>query len=84
MHRSVDPVPAMKQELARELLSASEGWSQSWAAWAIHTSRSRVSELRRGKLENVSLELLVRGLSQLGYRVDITLTREPRKPVRPS
>lgn len=78
-----DPVPALKRQLARQLLRSCDGLSQSWAAWAMHVSRARVSELRRENLENVSLELLVRCLSHLGYRIDITLTREPRKPVRP-
>jgi len=68
----VDPVPALKRQLADEVLARIEGQSQMWAAWSMHLSRARVSEMRRGRLDRVSLEALVRSLSHLGREIEIT------------
>jgi predicted XRE-type DNA-binding protein len=74
----VDPVPALKRQLADEVLARTEGQSQVWAAWAARLSRARVSEMRRGRLDNVSLEALVRSLYYLGRDIEITTKRRVR------
>jgi predicted XRE-type DNA-binding protein len=79
MDQWVDPIPGLKRQLADEVLRLSDGWSQSWAAFAMHLPRSRASALRRGKLENISLERQVLCLSRIGYRTEFTLVREPPK-----
>ena len=77
MDKWVDPIPGLKRQLADEVLRLSHGWSQSWAAWAMHVPRARVSALRAGKLENISLERLILCLSRMGYRAEIKIVREP-------
>ena len=79
MRRGVDPMPALKRQLADKVVELLDGWSNTWAAWDAHLARSRVSELRRGKLDNVSLDRLVRCLAQLGHTVEITVTRNPKR-----
>jgi predicted XRE-type DNA-binding protein len=79
----VDPVPALKRRVADELLSLTDGWSQSWAAWYMDCPQSRVSDLRRGHLERMSLERMIRCLSHLGRAVEITTTRGTRTGPNP-
>ena len=73
----VDPIPALKQQLGGELARLLAGWNADDIAVVIGTDRPRVSELRRGKLARFSLETLIRYLSRLGQRVDVSVTREP-------
>lgn len=79
MEKWVDPIPALKRQLADEVLRELDGWSQSWGAWKGFIPRSRISNLRRGHLHQVSLERLILCLSRLGYRTEITLVKEPPK-----
>ena len=74
MAQSSDPIPDLKRRLADELVALMDGWSQTWAAWGTHLSASRISEIRRGNLDNVSLERLIQALSFLGHDVDIVIT----------
>jgi predicted XRE-type DNA-binding protein len=76
MTSSPDPVLQLKRRLADELLALMDGWSQTWAAWGTHLSASRISEIRRGNLDNVSLERLIQALSYLGCDVDIVIARQ--------
>jgi predicted XRE-type DNA-binding protein len=71
----IDPIPALKRQLADQVVARTEEQSQMWAAWRVQISRSRISELRRGNLKNVSLERLVQCLSRLGYTIEIRLER---------
>lgn len=83
MERWVDPIPGLKRQLAEEVVRLADGWSQSWAAWGMRLPRSRVSALRHGKLENISLERLILCLSHMRYRVEITIVRESPPSRRP-
>jgi hypothetical protein len=56
VQRRPDPVPALKRQLADKILELLEGWSNTWAAWDAHLSRSRISEMRRGNLDTFSPE----------------------------
>ena len=71
-----DPIPALKRRLGDELAREVSGWKRDDIAYLIGTDGPRISELRRGKLDRFSLETLIRYLTRLRYRVDITLTRE--------
>src|SRR3954469_8050360 len=74
----VDPVPALKRQVAEQVVILTADFSQSWAAAWMHLSQARVSELRRGNLENVSLERLVQCLSYLARETVITTVRNGR------
>jgi predicted XRE-type DNA-binding protein len=69
-----DPIPDLKRQLAERLVAEIDGCSQTWAAWFTHLSASRISQIRRGNLDHVSLERLVQALTFLGRRVDIVVT----------
>jgi hypothetical protein len=43
----------------------------------VRIDQPRVSDLRRGRLERISVERLIRWLSQMGYRVEFNLTKVP-------
>ena len=77
--RWVDPVPELKRQLGQELVREMEGASQVWAAWGTHLARSRISEIRRGNLDNVSLERLIHALSYSGYVVEIRIERRGKR-----
>jgi predicted XRE-type DNA-binding protein len=77
--RSPDPVPPLKAQLARILVERLEGWTQVNAAALLHTDQPRVSDLRHGRLERFSLEQLIRFLSRIGGRIDVSMIWDPRK-----
>lgn len=83
MPRWVDPLPGLKRRVADEILILMDGWSQSFAASFMHVSQSRVSDLRRGNLERISLDRLVQCLSRLDRRIEITTTRMPGLGLHP-
>jgi predicted XRE-type DNA-binding protein len=69
-----DPIPALKQQLAEALVERLEGWTQPMAAELLGTDQPRLSDLRRGKLQRLSLEQLVRFASRLRATVSIDIT----------
>jgi predicted XRE-type DNA-binding protein len=73
----IDSIPALKQQLGRDLARLLAGWNADDIAVLIGTDRPRISELRRAKLDRFSLETLIRYLTRLGHRVDVSVTREP-------
>ena len=72
MSHWVDPIPALKRRVADEIVVLMDGWSQTFAASFLELPQSRVSELRRGDVHNVSLERLLQSLSRLGRDIEIT------------
>src|SRR5688572_17941177 len=52
----VDPIPPLKEQLARELVARVAGWTQEYAAAFIGTDQPRMSDLRKGRLGRFSLE----------------------------
>ena len=80
-----DPIPALKQQLGAELARLLVQWNADDVAFLIGTDRPRISELRRGKLDRFSLETLIRYLTRLRYRIDVSVAREPiaRQQTRP-
>jgi predicted XRE-type DNA-binding protein len=73
----VDPVPALKRRVADEIVVLIEGWSQSFAPSFMDCRQSRVSDLRRGHLERMSLERMLQCLSHLSRNIEINTTRGP-------
>ncbi|MEO7085079.1 MAG: XRE family transcriptional regulator [Gemmatimonadaceae bacterium] len=71
-----DPIPALKEQLGRELAGLVTGWNADDIAALLRTDRARVSEIRRGKLARFSLETLIRYLARLRHRVDIRVVEE--------
>jgi predicted XRE-type DNA-binding protein len=81
-----DPIPALKQQLARELVRYA-GKRPAWnIAVLIGTDQPRISDLRKGKLNRFSLESLIRFLRRAGYETQAQVVRfrkrEPRRPAR--
>lgn len=73
--RRVDPIPELKRQVADELLLLTRHMTQMRAGWAMHLSQSRVSEMRRGNLTNLSLEKLIQCLSHFGNEIEIKTSR---------
>ena len=77
MARPPDPIPDLKQAVAAAIVSRLDGWTQPMAAELLRTNQARVSNLRRGRLENFSLQRLIRMAARLRatVRVDIQWPR---------
>jgi predicted XRE-type DNA-binding protein len=75
MPRWIDPIPDLKRQVADEILVLMDGWSQAYASWFVHVSRARISEMRSGNLENISLERLIQCLTHLGRCVELISRR---------
>lgn len=73
--RDDDPIPAVKAALAAELVRAIEGWTPGQLIYRMKIDQPRVSDLRRGRLERISTERLIRWLSCMGYEVEIRVSR---------
>ena len=69
----LDPIPALKHQIAAVLVERLEGWTQPMAAELLRTDQPRVSDLRRQKLERFSLEQLVRFATRLRASVSIDI-----------
>jgi hypothetical protein len=89
MH-SPDPIPALKQQLANELVARLDGWTQDYAGALIGTHPCRVSNLRNSRLEPFSLERLIRFVTRTRGTVTINvawtrhyLYRPPPRTPRP-
>jgi predicted XRE-type DNA-binding protein len=52
-----------------------DGWTQIRAAFFMHVSQSRISELRRGNIENLSLDKLLLCLSYFSSDIEIRTNR---------
>jgi hypothetical protein len=76
--QAFDPVPALKRQLADKVLELLDGWLNTWGAWHARLPRSRISAMRGGNLENVSLERLIRCLAQLDHSVTLTVLQQSR------
>jgi predicted XRE-type DNA-binding protein len=63
MH-DADPIPSLKQQLAAELVTRLDGWRLDYAADFIGTTFARVSNLRNGRLDQFSLERLIRFIAR--------------------
>lgn len=69
-----DPIPQLKRDAGAWLAALLASWNADDAAYVLGTDRSRVAELRRGKLDRFSLETLIRYLARLRKRVELRVT----------
>lgn len=74
-----DPILSLKSELARAVVAALDGWSQSQAAALLDTDQPRVSDLRRDRLARFSLEQLIRFAARMGADVNLGITWTERR-----
>ncbi len=75
-----DPIPLLKEQLRRKIVSLVGGWDQYIAAHRLGTDQPRMSDLKRGRLERFSLEKLIRFLTNIEQTVEITVVG----PARPA
>ncbi len=80
----VDPIPALKRQVGAELARLVDGWNSDDIAALLRTDRSRIAELRRGKLDRFSLETLMRFLTRLGARAELRIAPAARLRARAS
>jgi predicted XRE-type DNA-binding protein len=68
-----DPVPALKQQLARAILDRLEGSGQFNVASRLGVDQPRASNLVRGRLERFSLQQLVRFAARVDGQLTMTV-----------
>jgi len=78
---NTDPIPALKREAGAQLAVLVAGWNADDIAYLLGTDRSRIAELRRGKLDRFSLETLIKFLTRAGRIVELRVM-EPVRPYR--
>jgi hypothetical protein len=78
--RSSDPIPDLKRQAGAELARLVAHWNGDDIGALIGTDRARIAELRRGKLDRFSLETLIRFLTRLRMRVELSITAP--EPIR--
>lgn len=71
-----NPVPELKEHLRRALVDALDGWSQVNAGVWIGSDQPRMSNLRRGNLERISLEQLIQYLARIQRRIELVVHDE--------
>ena len=82
--RALDPVLDLKRQLGAELARLVAGWNGDDIGAVLGTDRSRVADLRQGRLDRFSLETLIRFLVRMGRRIELTITSPPRVARRAS
>ena len=71
-----DAIDQLKREAGARLATYVQAWNGDDIASVLGTDRSRIADLRQGRLARFSLETLVRFLVRAGY--DVELHAEPR------
>ena len=69
----LDPIPALKERLASEILAVIGDLNQHVAATVLRIDQPRMSDLIHGRLERFSASKLIRVLANIERRVDITV-----------
>lgn len=78
-HVNHDPLTASKMNMKMELsimiskLIRENGWTQSMAAEKLGVHQSRISELKRAKLDKFTLDAMLDMLDALGFRASIKM-----------
>ena len=70
-----DPIAEIKQLLAAELVRAIDGWTPGQLIYRMKIDQPRISDLRRGRLERISTERLIRWLTCMGRQVQVRVVR---------
>ena len=72
----LDPILALKGQIACEIRALVGCYNQHLAADALGVDQPRMSDILRDRLERFSLEKLIRLLSNLDHRVELTLVND--------
>ncbi|MDB4913568.1 MAG: hypothetical protein JWM95_1212 [Gemmatimonadetes bacterium] len=64
-----DPIPALKNQLVGEILSAVADMNTTVAAGALEIGAARFADLRHGRVARFSVERLIRMLASIDHRV---------------
>ena len=75
-----NPIPTLKEELARVIVGRLTGWTQDYAAAMAGTDQPRISDLRHGRLGRFSLERLILMSVKLGGEVTVNVAFGRRTP----
>jgi len=78
MIETEDPIPDLKEQLRREIVSLVGSWDQYVAAARLGIDQPRMSDLKRGRLERFSLEKLIRVLANIDQSVEIAVVGPTR------
>ena len=68
-----DPVPALKRQLARAIVASLDGFTQWEAASFLQTDQARISALKRGRVEQFTLDRLIRYLNRIDHVVTMDI-----------
>ena len=71
MQRDQDAIDKLKRDVGALLAQFVRSWNSDDIATVLDTDRSRVADLRDGRLGRFSLEMLVRLLVRAGYDVEL-------------
>jgi predicted XRE-type DNA-binding protein len=75
-----DPIPALKEELRREIVAFFGHFDQFLAARILGVDQPRFSDLQRGRrMERLSLQKLVRMLARIDRHVQLTVVNVGHK-----
>jgi Helix-turn-helix domain len=77
-----DPIPALKEQLARELVRVIGDSNAAAAGALMGADHWRVADLRAGRLHRMSLETLIRYVTRLRRHVTLTVGPPPPRPLR--
>ena len=76
-----DPIPALKIQLANEILALAGETNFFVAARRLGLDVARLSDLRCGRVARFSVERLIRMLATVDRRVEIHITATTRAPI---
>lgn len=71
----VDPVEDLKRQLAAELVRAIDGWTPGQLIYRMRIDQPRISDLRRGRLDRISIARLIGWLDAMGRDVRVVVER---------
>jgi predicted XRE-type DNA-binding protein len=66
-----DPIPALKRQLAREILALPDQIDGCIVGPVLGLDEPRLCDIQRGRLERLSLQQLVRALANVNRRVEL-------------
>ena len=79
-HVNHDPLTASKMNMKMELsimiskLIRERGWTQAMAAEKLGVHQSRISELKRAKLDKFTIDAMLDMLDALGFRASMSMS----------
>jgi predicted XRE-type DNA-binding protein len=69
-----DPVPALKRQLVAAILRIADQTHWIVAAGGFGLDEARMCDLRKGRIDQFSLQRLIRMLARVDRRVEVTIT----------